>query len=913
MKKGRWPKRMRFPLREVNIAGNFAAMAKQLCILPALLLLFSVHLGAQDVLSRRINLNCSQRPLRNILSDIEARYDVHFVYSEQFVSLSRRVTLNARRRPLRDVLTTLFKDTGIEFKAIGAQVALRIDTSAPPANLSAAPAQQRLSQAVRGKVSDADSHLSLIGANIQLLDSTRFIGASTDSEGWFTLPNVPVGRRSFMVTYLGYQPLTIRDVLIITGKELVLEIELQESSTNLEEVIVTSNIDKLQPLNDMITVSGRQFRVEEASRYPGSFQDPARMCRSFAGVSYVSDLDNDLIIRGNAPTSLLWRLEGIEIPTPNHFSAIGNTGGAISMLNSSVLTTSDFLTSAFPAEYGNTISGVFDLKFRNGNNERHEYALSAGVLGLEASVEGPLGKGRDGSSYLANYRYSTLAVLEEINLNPVLDNGIPRYQDLSFKFLWPTARAGTFALFGLGAQNELGRAPALLADGRFDIPTASREAAQYGLLGLKHAIQLSDEAYLQTIASISLNTYRYDFEYYQDSLEIDPTEVLFRERERHAESAVRLSMQYNQKFNARNAIRAGLIASYQIFDLFYRFNNERTGLEGTFLDDTGAATTLQAYAQWKCRWRDRWAVNAGAHFLYYSLNKSESLEPRLGLSYQFDERKSLRLGLGLHSYIGHVSSYLIHPPYEFGAQPFRHRRLPKSLHAVLGYSVQLTPDWHIRPEIYYQHIFDVAVSSDPSQTWVSVINILNNYDIFELSEAPIVNKGKGRNMGFEITMEKLFSKGFYGLATASIYDSRYYTADGRMFSTLFNGNYIFNLMGGREHVINKNNIIGINLKFIYAGGNRYSLIDEAASRDRGFTVFYPEEVNSRKGPPYRRIDLLASYTVNTPKTTHRLSIDIQNLLNQANVLGYYFDASSNRVATEYQIQLLFDLRYKVVF
>lgn len=886
-------------------------MAKQLCILPALLLFLGAQLCAQDVLNRRINLNCSQQPLQSILKDIESRYGIHFVYSEQFVSLSRRVTLNARRRPLDDVLKMLFRDTGIEYRAIGQQVALRERPQQEQPELSAAP-RQRLSQAVRGQVIDADSRAPLIGANIQLIDSVHFIGASTDAEGWFALPGVPVGRRSFLATYLGYQPLTVRDVLIISGKELVLEIELQESPAFLQEVVVTSNIDKLQPLNDMITVSGRQFRVEEASRYPGSFQDPARMSRSFAGVSYVSDLDNDLIIRGNAPTSLLWRLEGIEIPTPNHYSAIGNTGGAISMLNSSVLTTSDFLTSAFPAEYGNTISGVFDLKFRNGNNEKHEYALSAGVLGLEASVEGPLGKER-GASYLANYRYSTLAVLEEINLNPVLGQGVPRYQDMSFKLLWPTAKAGTFALFGLGAQNELGQAPALLPDGRFDIPTASREAAQYGLIGLKHSLQLSGEAYLQTIAALSFNTYRYDFEYYQDSLEIDPTEVLFRERERHVESALRLSLQYNQKLSARHSIRAGVIGSRQLYDLFYRFKNERTGLEGTFLDDTGGATTLQAYTQWKYRLGEHWTANAGAHLLHFSLNESLSLEPRLGLTHQFDERRSMRLGLGLHSYTGHISSYLIHPPFDFGAQPFRNRRLPKSAHAVLAYSLQLSPQWHIRPEIYYQHIYDVAVSSDPSQTWVSVINILNNYDIFEISDAPIVNKGRGRNMGFEITVEKLFSRGFYGLATASLYDSRFFTADGRMFSTLFNGNYIFNLLGGRELAINKNNAFGINLKFIYAGGNRYSLIDEEASRERGFTVFNPDEINSRKGPPYRRIDLLASFTANTPRATHRLSIDIQNLLNQTNVLGYFFDASANRIATEYQIQLLFDLRYKVVF
>lgn len=879
--------------------------------LTLLILAFQPSLFAQGVSGQKVSVNFRNTPLKDALEYLEARYDIQFIYSEQFVSLDHGVSLNARRRPLEQVLDELFRHSGIEYRLMGSQIALRPAAGPLLEKISHTPERQ-LTQTVRGSVADEASRMPLVGANIQLMDQERFLGASTGLNGEFELKNVPVGRRNFLVSYLGYESVTVRDMVIISGKELVLEIELRESTTTLDEVVVTTAIDKMEPLNSMISVSGRQFRVEEASRYPGSFQDPARMSRSFAGVSYLDDLSNDLIIRGNSPTSLLWRLEGLEIPTPNHFHAIGNTGGAISMLNSNVLTTSDFLTGAFPAEYGNTISGVFDLKFRNGNTERNEYTLSAGVLGLEAGVEGPIQQDK-GSSYLLNYRYSTLALIEQMGLNPVLEGGIPRYQDLSFKVLLPTPKAGVFSLFGLGADNTISREPKMQGNGRYDRYDFDEEAARYGIIGLKHTLQLNPKAYLQTTLATTWDTYKYRFDFFSDSTETPFSELIYNVRERHLTGAFRLSSQYNKKNNARSATQLGLILGQQIYSYKYRFNNERTSQEGILLDDAGSATTVQAYGQWKRRLSDKLTFNHGLHLLYFSLNQAFSAEPRLGLEWQLNKRESVKLGAGLHSYIGHLTSYLYHSPYDFDVQPFRKRQLPKSLQFVAGYGLRLSGDWHIRTEAYFQHIFDAAVSSDPDQPWVSVLNILNNYDVFESAELPISNKGKGRNFGFELTAEKLFSRGYYCLMTASVYDSRFSTVDGRWYSTQFNGNYIFNLLSGREFTVRGNDRLGINAKFIYAGGNRFSRINEEASRARGFEVLNPNFINSEKAPNYNRVDLLLSYTANNPRATHKFSLDIQNLLQRRNVLEYYFSPAENRVMTNYQVKFLFDLRYRLVF
>lgn len=142
----------------------------------------------------------------------------------------------------------------------------------------------------------------------------------------------------------------------------------------------------------MATVSARSFTVEETSRYAGSLNDPSRMAANYAGVSSTSDARNDIIIRGNSPLGVLWRLNGMEIPNPNHFGSLGTTGGPVSILNNNLLDKSDFLTGAFPAEYGNALAGVFDLQMRSGNNEKTEFLGQVGFNGFELGAEGPIGK-----------------------------------------------------------------------------------------------------------------------------------------------------------------------------------------------------------------------------------------------------------------------------------------------------------------------------------------------------------------------------------------------------------------------------------------------------------------------------------------------------------------------------------------
>jgi len=237
-----------------------------------------------------------------------------------------------------------------------------------------------------------------------------------------------------------------------SGKETIVQVPMMESFIE-QEAIVVSGRKKGAVINELALISAQQFSVSETDRYAGSRSDPARMASNFAGVGGADDSRNDIVIRGNSPLGVVWRVEGIDIPNPSHFSIAGSTGGPVSILNNKILGNSDFFMSAFPAEYGNSTSGVFDLKLRKGNDQKHEFTGQFGFLGTELLAEGPLSK--DGkSSYLAMGRYSTLSLFKSMGIQIGTD-AVPTYGDGAFKFNWKLKNGGALSLFAIGGVSDI--------------------------------------------------------------------------------------------------------------------------------------------------------------------------------------------------------------------------------------------------------------------------------------------------------------------------------------------------------------------------------------------------------------------------------------------------------------------------
>lgn len=774
---------------------------------------------------------------------------------------------------------------------------------------------QSITQDIRGVVLDVDSKMPLIGATVELIGEDKRYDAITDIDGSFLIEDVPVGRKNMLVNYLGYEEKVLGGVNLVAGKELVLTIELQEAITRLKEIAITAKTDKSKPLNEMALLSGRSFSVEETQRYAASFLDPARMAQNYAGVTSAGDdLSNEIVIRGNSPTYVQWRLEGIQIPSPNHFANKGSSGGGISMISNNMMADSDFYTGAFPAEIGNVLGGAFDLNFRNGNNSKQENALTVGVLGLEASTEGPFSK-TSKASYLFNYRYSVLEIISKI-ANLDFGDFRPNFQDLSFKINVPTQKMGTFSLFGLlaraSAANDKNSDPSsweTVNDLFFE-----EEINQYGLVGLKHRyLFANNKTYLTTILSGSTE----DYEYFEDFFDINKdNEIYTSENIKIIDRSYRLASTVNHKINAQNSLRAGIVLSRLGFDFKYQdrplrsaggFNIEYDAIN-TLLDDTGNTNMYQAFTQYKYRATEAITLNAGFHYMRLGLTGSSAIEPRAAIKWQFANRQSLAFSAGYHSQAEHLINYTLQRETSPGifTQPNINLGLTRAIHYVLGYDLLLSDKARVKIETYYQDLFEVPV--DRSFNAGSILNAIDVYDVLFNSNS-LANDGEGRNIGIDVTLERFLSDGYYGMLTGSIFDSQFLGQDGVMYSTRFNSRFNMTFLAGKEIMLGNEGakVLGINTKLIYNGGNRYTEFDfdtQAPTEDGIFKL---------QTPAYFRIDLGVNYKINTANSTHTISLEAQNLTNRLNVFRLFPDFNQRTYRSSLQNGLLPNLNYRLEF
>lgn len=756
---------------------------------------------------------------------------------------------------------------------------------------------QNLSQIIRGRIIDSESGYPIrnVDININNLNST------SDEQGYFNIKNVPVGRHTIKFTCVGYESSVVKEILVGSGKEIILDIKLTEQIKALEEVIVKPQKEYGSPNNEMSTVSVRSFSVEQAKRYPAAWGDPGRMALSFAGASNVNDSSNEIVIRGNSPKGLLWRMNGVEIPSPNHFTSVGASGGGISALSINILGKSDFYTGAFPAEYGNAISGVFDLTMRNGNTDKQENSIQLGFQGLEASVEGPLSSKKK-ASYLLNYRYSTLGLVQKLGIINLF-NDKPTYQDLAFKFFLPFKKI-TLSMWGLGglSANQNSNFPEYLP----------KNGSNFYAIGLNMVYLISKKAYLENIVSASNS----------ETNSNDGTSII----RNYTYDFLKNSTMLNLKLNTQNTIRLGLIISnieYSLLDKRVLLVNKiPTPID--LLNDQNNTQLLQSYFQWKCKINRNFTLNTGLHFMYLTLNNQKSIEPRVGIHWQLNNKKSVNFGFGLHSRLEALPTYLSSRGYLTGnsgdtinIQSNRNLPIPKSAHFIFGYESRPNSDWRISIESYFQYHYQAFVNSFNSSTNVptyeSTYSSLN--DIAANFNQSLVGKGKGKSYGIEFTIEKFLTNHYYLLHTVSLYNSTYVDAGGVERTGKFSSNFVANILAGREWKIGKQkkNIFNINLKATWAGGIRIPPIDILTSEKLGYTVYNYANIYEEHLPDFFRTDFRLSYIINKLKKSSTFSLDLNNITNHKNPLSHRYSQELKNIVYSYQLGLIPVFTYRLEF
>jgi hypothetical protein len=770
-------------------------------------------------------------------------------------------------------------------------------------------------QTVRGVVYDKNLTTPLADASVIIIGTEPALGVVTDADGKFKIENVPVGRYDIKIAMLSYKPVLLTNQLITSGKETVLEVYMEEDIIEEKELVVKGEKDKSKANNGLITGSVTNLRTEEINRFAGSRSDPSRMASNYAGVSGGGDQRNDIIVRGNSPVGVLWRLEGVDIPNPNHFTSMGSSGGAFSILNNNLLANSDFMTGAFPAEYGNKTAAVFDVKMRNGNNEKRENTFQIGLSGIEFTTEGPISK-KSGSSYMASYRFFSFGALEKLGVS-IGANGIPQYQDFTMKVNVPTKKLGTFTVWGIMGKSSIDQIYDEENRDTVPDPTVRYESTYYSNMfasGIsnEHLYGEKTKGKLTLSASGSKLGYR-ENDIHQSGYSL--TNVEFGSLEGHYLANYTLS----HKFNARHFVKGGVIMRNMFYDNRQTYFDYDDSISRTPLDQNGNTWLAQAFIHYHFRVTEKLSLHPGIYYQQFMLNNSKALEPRLAVAYTINEKNSVSIASGLHSQTLPLFIYQSRFRNDMTGeyyQPNKNLDFMRSAHLVASYKRSISKNLRFKTEAYYQYLYDVPVSTG-MQDWYRIYSIVNtgaSYGIDAGADSSS-NSGKGRNYGAEISLEKYFSKGYYFLTNLSLLKSEYRAGDGVWRNSVFDIGHVYNILAGKEFHLDKDNrkVLSVDFKMTWSGGRRYVPIDAEASLAANETKYDFENAYEKKLKDYYRADIKISYAVNRPKATHNLFIAADNVLNTQNILEQYWDKKEQKVKDAYQLGIFPYLGYKIQF
>lgn len=742
-------------------------------------------------------------------------------------------------------------------------------------------------QVIRGRVIDKESEVPLAGAAVMVLFGEKQSSGLCDTDGYYSL-KVPIGRCDISVSYMGYEHQTIKNLMTYAGKETVLDFQMKPNVIEAQGVRIVIGPKKIGTIGDMATTSTRILSVEEANRYAGAWSDPARMASNLAGVASANDSRNDIVIRGNSPMGVQWRLDGFVIANPNHFGSMGGSGGNVGMINNNQLRNSDFYSGAFPAEYGDLTSGLFDLRLRNGNSAKREHMVALGFNGIELGAEGGFSKNSH-ASYLINARYSFLETLEMMGLNIAgTKGGVPKYWDVSAKLNFPM-RNSNLSFILLPGQSKIkfhddmeDKSEWVQGDVGEEVDMRNR---QY-FAGANYTYRFNDGSRLEN---------RLSYQTFNSRTEVDAVEFMNTSRERHhisdfGEDRISYSGKYVNKINARNTINAGVSADMFITSL------QKTGyVNGNQIkinDNKNEQTSLfGGFMQWQHKFNDKISILPGIHGQLYTLNGDFTIEPRLGFKWIANDKLTIGAATGLYSQSQPRVVYFYKENDQFMNKDLK---MTRSWQSALSGEYMITPSLRFKTEVYYQYLYKVPVmAAIPEQ---SILNLGDDYN--NQWDEVFTNQGDGYNYGIEFTLEKFFDKNFYLLVTASLYDSKYRGYDGVERDTKFNGNFALNVLGGYEFKVFKGTTMSVNAKVAWMGNKRYTPASSVAgSMDLAYDY---SKINTLKMPDYFRVDININLKTDFKGVSVEYFFEADNLTNHKNVWRQHYNPTQNKNKYTYQ-------------
>lgn len=788
---------------------------------------------------------------------------------------------------------------------------------------------QDVVQDVKGQIGDQQSRSSLPNAEIELLYFNPKKISIADSLGRFTLKDVPVGRHRLLVKAKGYGEVVINDLIVTAGKEVFLQIYLEEqlvseswtSSDNSSSKRYISRI-KDDAANTMVDVSSQSFSLDEVNRYSGSRSDIARLVTGFAGIINPDDARNDIISRGATSLGTQWRLEGIPVANPNHFGYLSTSAGYFPIININMMANSDFLYGNMSAEYGNSTSGTFDINLRKGNASRTEFTGQFALNGGELMLEGPLSRVGGNASYVVGARYSVLKLFDAIGVD-LGTNSLPDYFDVNFNIYLQDNEKRRTNIFGIYGYSQIFTPFGLNEEDDLVTIDANKDIAvnvQNGTLGLTHREVISNKTYWQTTLGA---TGSYEWNYSDFYIE-QPDSSFYKYRGsayRLTHFNYSLNSYLNTKVNRKLNFRTGVMLQYRQLSLQDTFNRYDT-LDYLRHDYQGSQWMLEAYGQMQYKFSNRLRTTVGIHGQFFTLNNNWSLEPRFSLIW--DPVNQHRIALG-YAWQSSELPYRLHfqqfPVFDSSGtlasnqQPHTNLDFLRNHYFTLEYTYKISESWQLELMPYFRYWTSVPVEANIASGF-SFFNYASEEFTDYMPLNSLESSGTAVNYGVDLTLRKYFSKGFYAVVNASWLNATYKGSDGIERNSRFNRHYIARLLGGKEFKVGKqkNNVIFINSTITYAGGGYATPLDVTASealQDEVFSSnYFAAELEA-----YLRVDLKLGMRINsrTKRISHYFFIDAMNVFGRENQARFYYDTAGNSQGVTPQIGFLPDLLYRIQF
>jgi hypothetical protein len=757
---------------------------------------------------------------------------------------------------------------------------------------------QDITQTVQGKITERGSGQPVAGAQVVLLKQSEVqLSAVSNDQGLFRLENIPVGRYKLEVNHVAFYNFST-ELFVQSAKAVAIDVTLLERTRQLEDVTISASGKPRYS-----TPGVQELSVEKTTRLAANYFDPVRVTTSFPGVVIANDQNNAIIVRGNSPDGLLWRLNGLDILNPNHLSNAGtlndrpaSNGGGVNILSTQMLGTTRFINGNYAPAYGNFQSAVVDMDLRESQSRTMEHTAQASLLGLDYASEGAIVQEK--LSYTFNARYSTVGLLSQMGVD--FGGEAIGFQDVAGQLVYRTQGNGVLKLFFIAgnSKNDFKARPEDEWEedkDRFNI----RYTGNTIISGLSFVTPLRNEAMLKTGVAYSVSRQkRYaDFTGTPEPGRWDDFSM--------RGSLLSQYIAFSKRISPTAWLEIGNYVNVYSSDIFLQeiprlFNCMFCALPNKGLDGTFETWQLATYAQLRKRFSEKWNVMLGVRGVKTEMYSTYRVEPRAELQFDINEQQALSLNYSGFSQLQNPAIYL--SAQNAALTPTR------THHGSLNYSRLMKNDVMLRTTAYYQYLQDVPV--EPGSTF-SVLNLMDVQ-----ARGGLVNDGLGRNYGVDISAEKSFYDNFYFMTGGSVYQSEYRDGTGTWQNTRFNGSYTVNLAAGKEWSKSKRETrrsFAVDTRLLYLGGLYEMPILEYFSAENGNTVFYEPAGFTEKIPDYTRLDLRLSWRKHKPRYTRTLSLDIQNVLSLKNTAYHYYDGFQQKRVAQEHLGIIPILAYRVEF